>query len=417
MPKALLVKNILVKGQEIVLESQISLTSTTVLRRHNCTTVLQVLRGNGQASKVELARLTGLSMTTITKIIDSLVRQGYVRAAGMGESSGGRRPTLFEFNATRSYVAGVDIKVDNVVCLLMDLRHQVAQEVRIPIEAADDEHHVIGKVQESIQEVLRKGRVPFERLTAVGVSVPGLVDRRNGLVVFAPNLGWRNVPLTNLLATWRLPLLIENEANAAAVAELTLGSGRGAESLVYVSVNIGVGCGVILDGRLYRGFVEGAGEFGHMTIIHDGPRCQCGSRGCWEVLTSDAATARRYLSLLPNPATSAHMTIQDVVQQARAGGTAAQKALQETGRYLGVGIANIINGLNPQVVVVGGTIAEAGSLVQEPIEEEIKARAIEYSRRSTNIILSRLGDRASALGCAVMMVEEVLAGVPALCVE
>lgn len=237
-------------------------------------------------------------------------------------------------------------------------------------------------------------------LSAVGAAVPGPLDPWRGIVHFSPNLGWRDFPFAETLrARLGVPVRIDDDANCAALGEQWRGVGQGVRDLLYVIVGTGIGAGFILDGKLYRGARGLAGELGHTTIVPNGPLCMCGNRGCVEALAAGPAIVARYKMLEPDALED--FTARQVIAAARARNAHAQQAIREAGEYLGIGLANVTNLLNPEMIALGGGVAmDAGELLLEPALRMVRERAFAAAADSVKLVLGKLGDDAGLIGAA-----------------
>ncbi|MBW4839238.1 MAG: ROK family protein, partial [Paenibacillaceae bacterium] len=232
----------------------------------------------------------------------------------------------------------------------------------------------------------------------IGIGVPGLVDDKSR-VVSAPNLDWNQVDLYESLASeFGANLHIDNEANAGAIGEKLYGAGREAQNLIYLSIGIGIGSGIIVGGELYRGTSNFSGEVGHMTVAENGPLCRCGNRGCWETLASEKALLDRAAKLWSD----SHLDLEEIIQLARGGEPRAVQLLDEIGARLGVGLANLVNILNPELIVIGNRLSLAGDLLQDAMLHTIENRSLSYHRKKSGVAFANLGIRSTALGAASM---------------
>ena len=311
---------------------------------------------------------------------------------------------------------GIDVGGTKIASLLVDREGRVlARDVR-PTPAHDQEA-TLAAMAEGVRAL------PSEEAVAIGVSAAGLIDR-GGVMRFSPNLAWRDVPLAaNARQALGLPTTAENDNNAAAWGEYRYGAGRGSRALLLVGVGTGIGGGIVLGGRLYRGAAGFAGEIGHIVLQPDGPLCGCGNRGCWERLGSGSAiTEWGAASIGRHPHSSlvemsggdpARVTGPMVSEAARAGDPVARGILVETGRWLGVGIAGLVNVLDPDIVVVGGGAAGAGELLLEPARDSFR-RHVEAPRRrpEVSIVPALLGNDAGAIGAAALAFELLDGGEP-----
>ena len=383
-----------------------------LVRQMNRAAILQLIRERGPISRVVLARLSKLTAATAFSIVEELADLGLVRESGIGASEGGRRPMLFEFNPNAFAAVGVDLRANRLIAVVTDLdAHPLARIVR-PYQGEIDGAEGARLISEVAQGVIHRSGVSREKLVGWSISVPALIEVDSGVVVRAINLGWEQVPLSNLLdGQLDVPVHIIDVSFALAVAETYFGAGRGVQNLICVNVGGGVGSSIVIGGQLYRGIDGVAGEIGHMTVDDSGPQCRCGNYGCLERLAASPAITERAIKGLKQGAVSSirdlvegkleEVTVQVIVEAAKSGDEFARGILAETGRYLGVGIANIVNLLNPEMVVVGGGVSQvAGELLLEPLREAVRLRAFEVPVRRARIVPADLGIEASAIGAA-----------------
>jgi glucokinase len=271
--------------------------------------------------------------------------------------------------------------------------------------------HVINRLFDSIDTVLRKERMKTGEFSGIGIAIAGVLDSKNGILTSSPNLpDWKNVPLKKTMQD-RLGLdtFLINDANAAALGEHRFGAGIGAQNLVYLTVSTGIGGGIIIDDKLYEGSTGSAGELGHMTIDADGPRCNCGNYGCLEALASGTAVAREAIERIKAGKISVlrdmkeniiDITAEDVAKAARQEDKLANEIIAIASYYLGIGLANIVNIFNPQVIVIGGGMSKMGGMLIEPAKKIVKQRAFKLPARTARIVRSRLGNESGIIGAA-----------------
>jgi len=262
--------------------------------------------------------------------------------------------------------------------------------------------------------------VGCETLLGLTVGVPGLVDESTSTLLFAPNLGWHDVPLGALLrARFTAPVFVDNEANLAALGEHYFGAAKGHSEVIYISAGVGVGGGILRDGRLCRGITGFSGEFGHMTVVPQGELCNCGNRGCWETVASQSALFRLIRQAIAEgqPSRLPDMTAGDldrltmpmILAAAQAGDAVVIKALEQVGRHLGIGIASLINALNPELVVLGGPLSLAERFLQPIIQAEVANRALRWNASCVQIVPARHGSDACVMGGVAAVLQSVLA--------
>ena len=264
------------------------------VRRLNTSLVMDCLRTHGPLSRAGLSAAVGLNRSTVSSVINDLLEENFVREIGLQPSERGRPGMLLELNPDGGCAVGVEIGVDFLSVVLTDFIAQVLWRQRITSNPQDEQSAIIERAEGIVQEALEIGEGRGLRLLGIGLGVPGLVDIRQGNLVFAPNLRWRNVPFRQMWTRrFDLPIFVENEANAAALGEYYSGVARDVQNLIYLSAGIGLGGGIIIKGKLFRGSGGYAGEIGHMTVDPDGELCGCGKRGCWETVVGPRAIVRR----------------------------------------------------------------------------------------------------------------------------
>jgi len=303
------------------------------------------------------------------------------------------------------YVAGVDLGGTKILTALADTGGNILARIKVATKAADGPAAVIGRLVDSVRQVA--AGVP---LAAVGVGSPGPLDHTTGLVYHSPNLGWRNVPLGEMLRErLGVPVFVDNDANLAALGECVRGAGQNESHLVYVTVSTGIGGGLILDGRIYHGSAGGAGEIGHMILDRDGPLCSCGRRGCLEALASGTAIAREARELVARGGGSGlrrlepgAITAQTVAETARQGDAAAAAILRAAAVNLGRGLAGVITLLNPRVVVVGGGVMASGPAFLATAREEAARHAYGPAWERVSLVPARLGGDSGVVGAVAL---------------
>jgi predicted NBD/HSP70 family sugar kinase len=344
------------------------------LRDVNQTIFLHLIRERQPISRAEIVKATGLQPGTVSAIVNRLIREKLVYEGVEGPSSGGRRPKYLHINAESAYVLAIDIGVRETLYAISDFNGRILTQRAVMTEG-EPQYFLRSLAREAKR--LINAQYARARFVAVGVSVPGLIDRAEGSVIVSPNLGWQSAPVRKPLeAELGLPVHVENDANAAAFAELWYGplDEIGARTLLSILVVEGLGTGLIINGELHIGTRIGLGGFGHMTLDSSGPVCSCGRRGCRETFASNRATIERYHAL--SKSKNRAQSVAEIITQARQGDAAALEAIETTARYLGEGVANLAHGLSPEVVVIGGEITGAWSIISPIINERVKSNYI-----------------------------------------
>ena len=316
-------------------------------------------------------------------------------------------------------VLGIDLGGTKILTAVANSRGRMLSRDHSITPAAEGHGAVIQSILESVHRSLNQAAVGISELAAIGIGAPGLSNPETGMLFTSPNLpGWQDVPLRDIIEKelGRRAFLI-NDANAAAVGEFYFGAGRGARNFVYVTISTGIGGGIIIDGRIYTGALGTAGEVGHMTIDDNGPICNCGNRGCWETLASGTALAReaRYqieqgaeTSILDYAGGAMENVSAEVIHKAaQAGDNLARKLIDRIGYYFGVGLANLINIFNPELIVVGGGLSHIGDMLLEPAFKVAGERAFKEAYKAVRFALAELGRNSGVLGAAAFALEEM----------
>ena len=391
---------------------RIDLKKANVARSHtirdiNRQIVLNYVRERGPISRAEIARETALQRSTVSLIVDELTDHGLVQEVS-GESTGGRPPSLLSLRTADAVAIGVDIGTVNTVVATGDLAGRVLVQEVFPTDP--DADITTEKIVACAQGLIRKSEGTIE---GIGISFPGWVNPET-TKAFCPHFDWRNLPIAEMVGQGSgLPVTIDNDANAAALAELWFGRPeiREVRDFILVLVEGGVGTGIVFDGQVYRGEGGAAGEFGHMTIGQGAPvGCASGSHECWEAFSSERSALARYAKLSRESNGAPVVTFGTLVDLALAGDSAARTALKETAYYLGVGIANMIRGLAPEAVIVGGPIVRSWPIISQDIEATIEA-AICRGLPSTQIFASTLGPEPTLMGALSLVLASKFASV------
>lgn len=365
------------------------------IRDINRQIVLNYVREREPISRAEIARETALQRSTISTIVEGLKREGLIEEIGEGESTGGRRPTLLRLRMAGPIAIGVAIRPSRTIVATSNLAGRVLAQEEFP--ANHDAEIALQNIIAAVKKLRDRNKSSIE---AVGVSIPGLADPAAGLALYVPYFKWRDVPVEQRISSATgLPVKIDNDANSVALAELWFGRPEvtDARDFIMILVGEGVGTGIIIDGQVYRGERGAAGEFGHMIVGADAPvACSCGNHDCWEAFSSQRAALARYRSYL-GTSDSSVANFSGLVDRALGGEEPARRALMETAHYLGIGISNLVVGFSPQVVVVGGEISRAWSLIEEALSETIE-RSVRRGLPSARILPSTLGPDPSLMG-------------------
>jgi predicted NBD/HSP70 family sugar kinase len=343
------------------------------VREANELKLLHVIRDRQPISRADLVKATGLRPGTVSVVVNRLLRASVVYDGEAAPSSGGRPATYLQINAEKAYVVGISIGVQHTTYGVGDFNGRILNQrtMRTECDAAKFLTQLGNEIASQLKSNFRRAR-----MAGVGVSIPGLIDRVEGRLVRSPNLGWRDVPIASLLeGRLDLRVQVENDANAAALAELWYGPMEiwSAHCMLFVLIveGVGIGTGLILNGEVYVGSRIGLGGFGHIPMDPKGPKCSCGSIGCWEALASDEATLARFAVSCENPAKEVR-SLHDLIALAESGDNCARQELVNTASLIGRGIKALAQGLAPDVVVIGGQITTAWSTIEPVLLDELQ---------------------------------------------
>jgi len=381
------------------------------LKEFNQTVVLDMIRVHKAISKAELSKLTGLSPTAIGVIVAELLEMGYITESGIGESNGGRRPILIELKPQSLYTIGVDMDVKYISLVLMDTTSRIIGEKTLDMPQNMIFEKVMDVIQSEIGKIIKEYGISTEKLLGIGLSVPGMVDSRECKIVFAPNLGWENVDIKHQFPDLPgIKVYVENEAMASAISENWIGCCQGIKNFVCINIKSGIGSGIFIDGKPYRGASGITGEIGHMMVDSNGLKCNCGNYGCLETIASTTRIVEQAKRLVKEGVASKLNDIQDVeeisaqsiIDAARDGDAVSVNLLLESARFLGLAISSIVNILNPEKVILGKEFVTYADIVLDHLKEIVRCKALKQTAKDIEITGSSLGERASLLGSAII---------------
>jgi len=382
--------------------------------RPNLSEVLQLIWREKAISRAEIARRKELSRSTVSQIVEELLELGLVKEAGAGESQGGRRPIVLQFDDDAAVILGVDLGATHVAVTLTNLRGSVLAWEHRKHPVRDDPPGALALVNALAERCLEAWGGSRRRLLGVGMAVPSPVDPArpdflNEVVV--PT--WKGINVGQALRKrFRVPVLVDNDANLGALAERWWGAGRDVDNFAYIKLATGIGAGFFVDGKIYRGASGVAGEVGHLSIDPGGAPCGCGLRGCLVTVVGAPALLRRARALLEDHPGSAlagrDFGITVLEDAALAGDALALQVVREAAEHLGVGVAGLLNLLNPAVVIVGGGLARLGELLLEPLRQTVRTRTLATWVEVSNIVTSQLGAQAVAVGAATLLLQRAL---------
>ena len=360
-------------------------------KQHNRDLVLRTIFANESISRAEVARVTHLTRTTVSDVFNGLLTEGLVEEVGRGESIGGKSPILLSIVADSRYLIGLNLAQDKFTGAILNLRGEIKEMVESPVHD-DNGENALNLVYQMLDQLMKKKIKP---IVGIGVGTPGLVNTREGVVVNAVNLEWQNLPLSQLLEKkYKLPVLVLNDSQAAAIGEYVYGGEHAPDkNLVVVNVIHGIGAGILINGRLFQGDGGGAGEIGHVVVQENGELCRCGKRGCLETISSARAVVQQ-LNM---------DSLEDVISSFQSGNPKAKDVVGKAGHYLGASLANLIGTLNIQKIVLTGDMTRFGDAWLKEVNTSMQTGALSRMAEGTKLEIGKLDYRACILGASAFL--------------
>jgi glucokinase-like ROK family protein len=373
-----------------------------LVKMKNKSRVLQTIIEQSPLSRADISQHLGLTKGTVSSLVNELIDEKICSETGPGKSSGGRRPVMLLFNEKAGYAIGIDLGVNYILGVITDLSGNIVNENLKHMNSMKYEETIL-VIKEVIQSLLGSAPESPYGVVGIGIGVPGIVNKEGSNILLAPNLGWTDINLkAEIESEFRLPVIIDNEANAGAYGEKRFGAGKNYENLIYVSAGIGIGAGFILQNSLYRGAEGFSGEMGHMVIDIDGKECRCGSKGCWELYASEQALLNQAKNFNQDD-----LNLESLVEMAEED-EEVKDVFHQIGRGLGIGINNIINTFNPEQIIIGNRLAMAKELLSESIMEVVRNRSLRFNQENVNITFADLSIYSAALGASAYATESFL---------
>ncbi len=396
-------------------------SNLTTLKSSNKSLVLRVLNTLGQISRSELSRITGLTKTTITNIVNELIDLGLIYETGVanpsGTTSSGRRPVLLNLSKDALYSAGIYISRDFVYSCIINLKGEIKGEKRRNFEITEGESSFTSKVCECLQSAISLSKVDFNKIIGVGIASIGPLDIKNGIILDPPNFrGLKSIPIVSVInKMFNLPAFLDNDMNASAIAEKLFGNGKKYSNLIYVGITNGVGAGIIINNSIFRGSDGFGGEIGHTTVDIHGDICPCGNIGCLEIYASIPSVVRQVKSSVELGAASLisnnqSITWNDIVHAASNGDKLCLKAFEKLVYYLSIGLVNVINIFDPEIVFIGHEIAIAGDLIIQPLRDMVNKNILFRNSKNVKIEISSFREYAPCIGSGSIVLEKFFNG-------
>jgi glucokinase-like ROK family protein len=384
------------------------------VRERNLSRLLNIAWGQETISRADISRVADLSRSTVSDIVNDLLRMGLVKTLGAGDSRGGRKPILLGFEDDAYLIVGADMGATHISIAVTDLGGNIRAWRSVACPIRSEPERVLEVLRTTIAACLASIPHRTAPLVGIGVAVPCPVDLKSKRLSPTVLPEWDGIDIAGRLqAAFQVPVFLDNDANLGALAELWWDPAHRGKELTYIKLGTGIGAGHILSGEIYRGSNGVAGELGHIAIDLNGPLCACGLRGCLTTFVGAKALVARVETALRTAPSSrlsgGTLDVSRIAQAAVDGDPVALQVVGEAGRHLGSAVASLVNLLNPGVVVIGGALSRAGELLLGPIRAIVQGRAFGSSAESVEITTSQLGERAIALGAATLVLQAALA--------
>ncbi|MBN1303245.1 MAG: ROK family transcriptional regulator [Anaerolineales bacterium] len=386
------------------------------IRKVNASIILNHLRLHSPISRAELAAMTKLNRSTVSNIVNSLLEQNLVQEMDAMDSKIGRPGIALALKPQGGAILGIEIGVGFISIILTDFVANILWRERVEIAPSEKQETILIEAEKLIEAALSMAGDQGLRALGIGLGLPGLVNTRQGVLDFAPNLGWHNVHLRTMWEQrFALPVYLENEANLAALGEYYYGVAQNVDNFIYISSGVGLGGGLIINGKLFKGRDGFAGEIGHIQRDPQGEICSCGRQGCWETQVGPKALLHRIRHAIEtqpqdNPFNTNldELTYDQIIEFAHQGNRLCRSSLEEVGKNLGAGIADLVNLFNPEMVVIGGSFSLGQEIIQPVLEKIISSDTLSSTKNNLRIAFSKHGTDACVLGAIAIVLDDIL---------
>lgn len=375
-----------------------------LIKAMNQNLLLNIVRQHEPLSRTQLTEMSGLSVGAVSQITSELIDGGWLLEIGEGEYTGGRRQTLLRLNAAAGYAIGLKLMENRVVCAVTDFATRIVHYRDYYIGSTDYPEATCDNIAVLVEKTITEASLPREKVFGVGIGLAGVIYPQTGIVHYSPFFGWRDLPLAELVGKrLDLPVYVENDVNTLTLSEHLFGAGRHHSNFVVVTIGRGIGMGMVINGQLYQGSRGGAGELGHVLLSLPLARMQGSEAGSLETLAADPAVVRA-VSQQHGDTIS---TLSDVIAAADAGNINAREALAQSGEYLGVGLATMINILCPPLIIISGEGVVAGEYRLKPMFDAMKRYTFNGLMDGVEVIVEPTDDQAWARGAASLVIGKV----------
>ncbi|WP_343009524.1 ROK family transcriptional regulator [Clostridium celatum] len=395
--------------------------SFELMKQLNIAAILKVIRDNGNLSRADIAKLTGLTPASVTNITKFLLEDKYLIESKIGESSGGRPPIILEINPNARYIIGVSIGIGNIEVVITNLNAEVV--FRKAIEVQEERYNkelIFNELIKLINEVVKESEIENTEILGIGIALHGIVNVKEGISKYSPYYAWENVDIKGILEEkLNYPVYVDNDVRAMAIGESLFGVSKGISNFITISISNGIGAGIIINNIPYYGVDYSAGEIGHVVVEGDGDKCNCGNYGCLETVASNNNIVKKVIKMIKQGQSSIliemvkdinEISITDICKASVLGDELSIYILKESARYIGTAVTSLINILNPTAIVVVGEIFENTPYTLQTLEEIVKKRGLKLPAENVRIIKSALGKDAAVIGAATLVIQELFNG-------
>ena len=383
--------------------------------------IFNIIREKGPISKREILKISHLGWATVSKFVNKLLKDKFIKETGKGKSKGGRCPKLFTLDKENLFILGLDFELSTLTGIVVNLEPKVILRVEKRMPVPRDRVKMQKVISEILRDIFAKLQIPSRRIIGVGIGVPAFLHRdisshkRNGDITLYSIKGPDLIDIEYLENKFKIPVFVDHNIRAMALSEKWFGKGRNENNLLFLSIRSGIGMAIYINGKLYRGTDGIAGEVGHIVLNKNGPICQCGKRGCFEAYVGKGRIIEQVKRELKKRAimnlkgkSLSNIDLDDIFQSARIGDEACYRVLEEVAEWIGIVIANLINILNPPLVIIGGDIVRGKDVLEKKILETISRHALYASRENTKVVFSELGKSEGAMGAATIVFQKIL---------
>lgn len=388
-----------------------------LIKELNRAIVINTILNYGPISRTRISEITDLGLSTVSNIVADLIKKELIYETGEEESSGGRRAILLEFNCNDRFVLGIKIGLDGIIIGLVNMKSKILSRHFIPSPVKSSERIVLEVLIKAIRNLIDKNSIEVEKIIGCGIGVSGLVNQKEGTLVFSKILAWKEIRFKELLEKeFNFPIFVDKDVNALTLAEKRFGVGKKINNFICITIGKGVGAGIVIKEDIYHGSYGGAGDFGHIIIDKDGPLCYCGKRGCLETFSSDQFIINKIKGALSNQQDTIKdflkkkedlnsITVDTVLKAAQKGDIISKNIFQEVGKNLAMGIVNLISLFDPELIVVGGEGVKAGELIFPTMRKVIRDNF--PFKKEIKIVPLQPGEEGWIIGAAELVLSEV----------